>query len=206
MKVLSVTLNADRLIKKLNRKVLMEIFQKRNQNNNEWWGHHKKHGWVVLDRNLYSNKAGKGKNDKLVFMKCTDWTDYEDLVSNWEAPNYIYVIPYLKQFKGEKLRIFDSYIKHKEKISSELMRKQDELRLENLKKLHNQYLEQHGLPLQALVKRKEGYRRVNHCWNCMSPVDNKIDYECAGCGWIVCGRCGACEKPLCGDARKSKRD
>ena len=37
-----------------------------------------------------------------------------------------------------------------------------------------------------------GHRhRVAHCWFCRGPLDNAVDLECVGCGWILC-QCGAC--------------
>jgi hypothetical protein len=37
-------------------------------------------------------------------------------------------------------------------------------------------------------------RRVARCWNCHSFLDNYQNFECLGCGWILC-RCGACGCP-----------
>lgn len=34
--------------------------------------------------------------------------------------------------------------------------------------------------------------RVTHCYACKEHLDNAIDVECAACGWIICGTCGAC--------------
>ena len=56
-----------------------------------------------------------------------------------------------------------------------------------------------GIPYRGIRKAEETVlvrnRRVNHCWNCRSHLDNYEDFECLGCGWILCG-CGACGCPL----------
>jgi hypothetical protein len=35
-------------------------------------------------------------------------------------------------------------------------------------------------------------RRANHCYECKYEVDNIVDLTCDACGWIICGRDGAC--------------
>ena len=35
----------------------MDIFKKKNDENNIWMGFHKTHGWVILDRNIKVNKS-----------------------------------------------------------------------------------------------------------------------------------------------------
>ena len=44
------------------------------ENNMQWWGHSKEHGWVVLDRNLPANTPGVTEN--LVFFRCRDSLTY----------------------------------------------------------------------------------------------------------------------------------
>ena len=43
------------------------------------------------------------------------------------------------------------------------------------------------------VRTATSSHRANHCYSCKHPVDNAYDAECAVCGWIVCGTCGACK-------------
>jgi len=180
----------------------MNKFEKRNSENDEWWGFNSEHGWVVLDRTLFGNGTGNNKSDKLTFTRCSDWTEFVDLRSNWDAPKYTYVVQYLKKLTGEKLKEAEAEALSK---LNYYINYQYEIRVERLKRIHNAYLELHGLPPKSIVKRQSDARRVSHCWNCSHPVDNKVDYECEGCGWIVCGECGACEKPHCGDAKITKK-
>jgi hypothetical protein len=183
----------------------IQLIQRRNEVSNEWWGYSIKNGWVMLNRKLLKNGMGRSKNDTLTFIRCSDWTEFEDVASNWTAPNYIYGVPYLKQLKDEKLKqayeqlfeIFSYYKENKQHIKGEQLKREDKLRFESLQARHNNYLESKGLSKQELIKNTNSYRRINHCWNCLSTVDNNTDYECKGCGWIVCGSCGACEKPTC---------
>lgn len=189
----------------------IQLIQRRNEKSNEWWGYSQTQGWVVLNRRLYTNESGKGKNGKYIFLRCSDWTEYEDLVSNWTAPYYVYGVPYLRQLNAEKLKqateelfkIFSYYRDNKARIKEEQLKRQDELKFQYLQKIHNQYLDSKGLSKQKLIKNTNRNRRVSHCWNCLSTVDNNTDYECMGCGWIVCGSCGACEKPACSNNAKS---
>jgi hypothetical protein len=60
--------------------------------------------------------------------------------------------------------------------------------------------ERHREYLSGLGKPDAGLRaaslirphRVSACYQCGEPVDNKVDFECAACGWIVCNSCAAC--------------
>ena len=38
----------------------------------------------------------------LFFIKCSDWSVYKDLFSNWKQPNYTYVIPYLNNLANDE--------------------------------------------------------------------------------------------------------
>lgn len=67
-----------------------------NKNNNEWWGFSRKHGWVILDRNLFSNTPGGSENSELIFSACECWTVYEEPRRFWKQPDYIYALSYLK--------------------------------------------------------------------------------------------------------------
>ena len=40
----------------------------------QWWGHSKQHGWVVLDRSIAGN--GPGTKQTLFFMRCKDMTTF----------------------------------------------------------------------------------------------------------------------------------
>jgi hypothetical protein len=55
---------------------------------------------------------------------------------------------------------------------------------------HQTFLRQRGLANQG-TRLGLGRGRITHCYNCKRHLDNSIDVECAGCGWIIC-ECGAC--------------
>ena len=101
-------------------------------------------------------------------------------------------------FKSLLKFIHISLLKNKTAILETLLLKQVEFRFKKIKENHDQYLIKNNLPPQSLTKINNQFRRVNHCWNCKSKVDNNVDYECSGCGWIVCASCGACAMTSCG--------
>jgi hypothetical protein len=55
---------------------------------------------------------------------------------------------------------------------------------------HEGFLRGRGLPNRG-TRLGLGHRRITHCYNCKSHLDNAVDVECSACGWIVC-HCGAC--------------
>ncbi len=58
---------------------------------------------------------------------------------------------------------------------------------------HAAWLRAQGRPYAGVrVPGTRYYHRVSHCYACKTTVDNSYDLECAGCGWIICGHCGAC--------------
>lgn len=52
----------------------------------EWWGFCLEHGLVVIDRTIATNRPGKG--GKLIFLRCKDWTRYEEDRKRWDPPYY----------------------------------------------------------------------------------------------------------------------
>lgn len=170
----------------------MDYFFNKTQDNNLWLGFNQKYGWVILDRILPGNKASFGGD--LYFIKCSDWTFFKDKKSNWEYPEYPFVVTYLKDLEKDKqkeneekaLSILDEYIN----------KKRNELRLKYIETIHNSYLERKGLSPRSIVKATRS-RRDNVCWECKNTVDNKYDYECSACGWIICSNCGACKQHGC---------
>ncbi len=48
-----------------------------------------------------------------------------------------------------------------------------------------------GLPYHGTRQPASRSHRVTHCWRCAQQLDNTVDLECVGCGWIICA-CGAC--------------
>lgn len=183
----------------------IELIQRRNEKSNEWWGYNQINGWVILNRKLTRNQSPISKEHKYVFIRCSDWSQYEDLASNWSMPNYIYGVQYLKQLSAEKIievnenlyKIFSYYKENKNYIKKEQLLNEEKLEAQKLQEIHNLYLEARGLPKQEIIKNKFKNRRTSHCWNCLSTVDSNSDYECKGCGWIICRHCGACEKSIC---------
>ena len=71
---------------------------------NLWMGLHKDHQWVILDRNFPANNDGRGSNRKLYFVKCSVWSIFIDLRSNWISPNYTYIIS--DDFEFPELELF----------------------------------------------------------------------------------------------------
>jgi hypothetical protein len=55
---------------------------------------------------------------------------------------------------------------------------------------HKKFLADLGIEYQG-VREATNQTRVTHCWRCHSHLDNRVDVECAACGWILCP-CGAC--------------
>ena len=68
------------------------------------------------------------------------------------------------------------------------------IRLNKRNQLRN-FLKQKGSKLSTVIKATK--RRDSVCWSCHDTVDNKFDYECGACGWIICSNCGACKQFGC---------
>lgn len=66
---------------------------------NQWWGHSKEHGWVVLDRNLPDNTPGVKEN--LVFFRCRDSVTYVEKRKSWVPPNYNFAPNYIRDLAPE---------------------------------------------------------------------------------------------------------
>ena len=171
----------------------MDFFIKKNTDDNLWVGFNSAHGWVILDRNLLVNKNSYGGD--LFFIKCSDWSVYKDLFSNWKQPNYTYVIPYLNNLANDELK--NSKEDALSKLNDYVNQRKNDILVEFLKTIHNNYLEKKGLSPRSIVKTTINRRRISHCWECKNTVDNKVDYECETCRWIVCDNCGACKQGGC---------
>ena len=154
--------------------------------NNEWWGFSPKHGWVVLDRNITTNRPAIP--GKLIFLRCKDWTSYEEERKKWEPPLYIFSDQYLESLSEnialETQKILDD-------LKYEYAHKKEEFYSSVVQERHRQFLNDAGRVAPATRKARKKNRSSN-CWNCKQPVDNSIDLECVACGWIICGSCGAC--------------
>ena len=168
------------------------IFEQ-NSKNNLWMGFNSTHGWVILDRNLPGNKVSYGGD--IYFIKCSDWTFYKDSHSNWEPPKYRFVVGYINSLVNDKQK--DIQEEALNKLNEYINQKKNEIQFEFLKTIHNNYLEKKGLSHRSIVKRTLNSRRISHCWECKNTVDNKFDYECESCRWIVCASCGACKQGGC---------
>ena len=95
-------------------------------NNNEWWGYSPKHGWVVLDRSVAENQSGSPT--KLLFVKCADWSIYEENRENWEAPKYIFANNFISRLSTDDSK----------KAVEEVTRLQTEYQFKR-RSLHTQY-------------------------------------------------------------------
>jgi hypothetical protein len=61
----------------------------------EWWGYHKEHGWVVLDRSVPCNAPGI-KLD-LLFLRCRDATTFAVKRETWNPPLYRFAPNYIRE-------------------------------------------------------------------------------------------------------------
>lgn len=154
--------------------------------NNEWWGFSPTHGWVVLDRNVVANRSGRTEN--LIFLRCNDWSHFEEDRKQWDRPYYIFANQYLNTLRGTVLQNAKNEL---EKLKDQFKHKKIEIYSAVIKQIHSQFLADRDLPYcDATTPTKRG--RVSKCWNCKQPVDNSVDLECSSCEWIICGLCGAC--------------
>ena len=169
------------------------ILKKKSDENNLWMGFNPTHEWVILDRNLPGNKVSYGGD--LFFIKCSDWSLYKDSSSNWEPPNYKWIVRYINSLSNDKQKEIQEETLNK--LNEYINKKKNEIKFEYLKTVHNNYLEKKGLSPRSIVKTIVSRRRISHCWECKTTVDNKYDYECETCRWIVCASCGACKQGGC---------
>jgi len=56
---------------------------------------------------------------------------------------------------------------------------------------HKALIQKSGRPYLGVRPAGTTHHRVTHCWRCHHLLDNAVDIECVGCGWIIC-LCGAC--------------
>ena len=64
----------------------------------EWWGFSREHGWVVLDRELASNRPGITSD--LLFFRCRDSTTFTEKRVKWNPPDYRFAHNYLRDLTG----------------------------------------------------------------------------------------------------------
>ncbi len=152
----------------------------------EWWGFSSQYGWVVLDRKIATNRPGK--SGKLVFLRCSDWVRFEDDRERWDRPYYIFSERYLEALNENEASVERAAL---EKLKDEYQKTKEEFYSSVVQERHRQFLEKSGRIAPETVRAKKT-NRASYCWNCKQPVDNSIDLECSGCGWIICGSCGAC--------------
>ena len=62
----------------------------------------------------------------------------------------------------------------------------------HVKEKHQERLRNNGLPYGGYLDGKANRHRLPHCYVCKQTLDNYIDLVCGSCGWIICGRDGAC--------------
>lgn len=99
---------------------------------------------------------------------------------------------------GRKLIHHVKYGTSLEEVYDELMEwfdRNTDLVREHMTRKHFSFLRRRGFegdtaPLLS-PPLKPSLHRTSRCWACRHPVDNRIQFECTECGWIVCG-CGAC--------------
>ena len=157
-----------------------------NSDNTEWWGVSQDHGWVVLDRNISTNRPGK--REKLVFLRCKDWTHFEEERKKWEAPYFVFADRYLETLHATELLDARNEL---QQLKEQFKHKKEDFYSALVKARHCHFLADKGLSGQE-SRRAGGRKRASVCWNCKQPVNNAIDFECSACHWIICGSCGAC--------------
>ncbi len=152
----------------------------------EWWGLSPEHGWVVLDRNIATNRPGKA--GKLIFLRCKDWSSYEEERKRWDPPYYFFSDRYLETLSGNEALEAQKSLNA---IKAEYKHKKVEFYSSVVQERHRQFLEDAGRVAPEIRKARKK-SRASYCWNCKQQVDNSIDLECSACGWIICSSCGAC--------------
>lgn len=65
------------------------------------------------------------------------------------------------------------------------------LNIKNVEDNHKKNLKSFNLPSASIKFVKKQKFRASNCWCCKKKIDNKINFECTSCGWILCD-CGAC--------------
>ena len=167
-----------------------------------WFGYSKASGWVIYDRNIYTNRPATTEKNILI-IKCSDWSVFKESKKTFEAKKtYTYVNNYIdgQQDSGtnssdievEARKLLNEYIEiHRKNI----LEKYESLGVEAQRR---KFFEKQNLPYIGFKKSsKTKDRRTSYDWNCKNPVDNYIDYECEECGWIICNKCGACKQGGC---------
>jgi hypothetical protein len=152
----------------------------------EWWGFSSEHGWVVLDREIATNRPGK--TGKLIFLCCSNWVRYEDERERWDRPYYIFSERYLESLNEKDVIVAREILAS---LKDEYQKRKEEFYSSVVQERHRQFLANAGRSAPKTVRARKK-SRASYCWNCRQPVDNSIDLECSGCGWIICGSCGAC--------------
>jgi hypothetical protein len=168
----------------------MEFFEKATYENNLWLGNHPDNGLVLLDRSIAVNERG---GTGYYFLKCSDKSIYCE-TGKWEEPNYVYIIKYLNALEKTK---FDDELKKATEVINDYLKDKDIFKFKILEQVHNGYLESKNLPIKSITKTTKRDFRESRCWECRTLVDNSSDYECTGCGWIICSNCGACKQYGC---------
>ena len=141
----------------------MDYFYSKTQDNDLWLGFKPQYGWVIYDRKLPSNKSAHGE---VYWIKCSDWTFFKDKGSNWNYPEYSFVVTYLKD------------------IDTNQQKENEEKALSILDEYINKKRNNLGIFRPSLTQMN-------------NTVDNKYDYECSTCRWIICSSCGACKQFGC---------
>lgn len=65
----------------------------------EWWGFSTAHGWVVLARDIASNRPGI--REDLLFYRCRDSTTFTEKREKWNPPLYKFAPNYLRELAPE---------------------------------------------------------------------------------------------------------
>ena len=144
--------------------------------------------WYIYDRNIHQNKRGADSSN-ILLVNSKDWSTSEHPKSFLE--NCIYVVNYLETLTSTK---------SVEKYAIELLEQykdnhQETVAFKDLEIRRNQYLKEKGYGAKKMLRSKT--HRSSHCWMCKNNVNNKYDFECGDCGWIICGRCAACKQGGC---------
>ncbi len=156
-----------------------------------WWGYHKKHRWVVLDRDWPGN--AHGRDGVLTLVRCSDWGLFEESYDTWrKSSDYQYAPPYIDTRNTDRARkLARTRLLY---LEQEYERRRDALLQQLVHLRHESFLRKarkEMLPAPPLRRATRAHRTAN-CWRCSRELDNTVDFECCRCGWIVCWNCGAC--------------
>lgn len=151
-----------------------------------WFGYHKQHGWIVMDRLL---KANAGHSTvKLVVAK--DWSRLELPKREWHRSCDYCESAIARAPEGDRDRMRESF----ERVRQEFW----ERRMSLIESWEDEVRRRSGLPTTrnddrptSRAGREVGRNEVS-CWKCGGALGGGfVTLQCGRCGWLLCP-CGGC--------------